>query len=435
MSPAVFTLSALFLIYIIEVRALKSGTHSSIIRKNGECRRFIGRDTSRFDNTKHRSNRFIFEKLYETIEPLEVSQRTDLSQTGSIMTLSRFMIEATRANPDHADFESLIESTQLACKTISNQLARSGIEFDLTTPEDSTLEKKDMYKMASTILKNSLRFTGKIGVATSYGEDPVLIEESWNSKYVAVFDPLDGSTNIDAGIVTGTIFSIFEEEEACLNDFGEEVGEESKKSLIQNLKLKNLVAAGYCMYSSATILMISMGEGVYGFTLDPTIGDFVLTHPDVKIPIRGRTYSINEARSPWWPEGLSDYVDAIKSGEGETGLTYTARYIGSMVGDIHRTLLGGGVFAYPGDKKGAPDGKLKLLHEVAAMAFLVEQAGGKASTGSKAILKCRPTTLHDHVSTFLGSTDDIKEIEKALRKGSAKVAAAKLNENENKSDN
>lgn len=154
------------------------------------------------------------QRLYDaTDDCTEISQRNDLAQTGSIMTLSRFMIEATRANPDHADFESLIESTQLACKTISNQLARAGIDFDLATPENVIPVKKSMYDTASTILKNSLRFTGKIGVATSYGEDPVLIEESYNSKYVAVFDPLDGTTCLDAGIVTGTIFAIFEEEE------------------------------------------------------------------------------------------------------------------------------------------------------------------------------------------------------------------------------
>jgi hypothetical protein len=188
--------------------------------------------------------------------PRAVSQRLDLINTGSVMTLSRFMIEATRANPHHADFESLFESTQLACKTISNQLKRAGIDYDLVSPRDehSTVRnKEEMFNMAATVLKNSLRFTGKIGVAVQDGEDPVLIEESWNSPYVvrtsdaplhsttpshpsvnhfhtikittshqkAVFDPLDGSDNIDAGIVTGTIFSIFKQEEPCLVDFGE----------------------------------------------------------------------------------------------------------------------------------------------------------------------------------------------------------------------
>lgn len=272
-----------------------------------------------------------------------------------------------------------------------------------------------MYETATTILKNSLRFTGKIGVATAYGDDPVLVEESWNSKYIAVFDPLDGSSNIEGGIVTGTIFSIFEEREECLVDAGEDVGEEAEKKLVNNLIPRNLVASGYCMYSSSTVLMISLGDGVYGFTLDPNLGDFVLTHPDVKIPTRGMTYSINEARKPWWPKGLQTYVDDIKEGKGESGQSYTSRYIGSLVGDIHRTLLFGGVFAYPGDLKGAPNGKLRLLHEVAAMAFLVEQAGGRASTGTGPILKVTPKTLHDHISTYLGSKEDIVEIERYLK--------------------
>lgn len=141
-----------------------------------------------------------------------------------------------------------------------------------------------------------------------------------------------------------------------------------------------------------------------------------MTHPNVRIPDRGRIYSLNEARAPWWPLGLQRYVEDIKQGNGETGNTYTARYIGSMVGDLHRTLLYGGVFGYPGDYKSAPNGKLLLLHEVSPMAFLVEQAGGKASTGTGRILDVKPQTLHDHVSTLMGSSKDIDEIEKYIVK-------------------
>mmetsp|Transcript_22015 Transcript_22015/g.31634 ORF Transcript_22015/g.31634 Transcript_22015/m.31634 type:complete len:407 (+) Transcript_22015:17-1237(+) len=344
---------------------------------------------------------------------------------GNIMTLSRYLIEATRSNPDHADFESLIESIQIGCKTICNLLARSAVNYETDVGSSSldnersgkeSDQSKRLYRKASKVLKNALKFTGNVGVLNFENEDPVIVEESWNSKYIAVFDPLDGSSNIDVGIVTGTIFGIFKEEEECLTDFDENVTSEVSVKLLKNLKLSNLVAAGYCMYSSSCVLMFSMGEGVNGFTLDPTIGEFILTHPNVKIPARGDTYSFNEARAPWWPQGLQDYVRDAKLGHGETGQTYTSRYIGSMVGDIHRTLLYGGVFGYPGDSKGAPDGKLRLIHEVGPMAFLVEQAGGKASTGKGRILEVQPTSLHQHVSTFLGSNDDIQEIENYLKK-------------------
>ena len=159
--------------------------------------------------------------------------------------------------------------------------------------------------------------------------------------------------------------------------------------------------------------------GVHGFTLDSNMGEFVMTHPNVKIPPRGRIYSFNEAREPWWPQGLREYIQCAKRGTGETGLTYTSRYIGSLVGDVHRTLMYGGVFGYPGDTKGAPDGKLRLLHKVAPLSFLVEQAGGKASTGSGRILDVVPKSLRDRVSTYMGSKDDVEEIERFILKYSA----------------
>mmetsp|Transcript_33375 Transcript_33375/g.56030 ORF Transcript_33375/g.56030 Transcript_33375/m.56030 type:complete len:409 (-) Transcript_33375:354-1580(-) len=337
---------------------------------------------------------------------------------GNLMTLSRFMIEATRANPDHADFESLITSIQIACKTISTKLSRPGVT-DLLGSDVSC--KDSLYDTANSILKNSLRFTGKIGTLAFQNEPPMLIEEAWNSKYIALFDPLDGSNNIDVGIVTGTIFGIFKEDEECLVDFGEEVeDEEARALLLRNLApAKNLVAAGYCMYSSSTVMVLSIGEGVHGFTLDPSIGEFVLTQPNIQIPSRGSTYSFNEARTPWWSPGLPEYLSDIKEGKGASGKTYTSRYIGSLVGDVHRTLLYGGVFGYPGDSKSAPDGKLRLLHEVAPMAFLIEQAGGRASTGKQRILEMKPKTLHDHVPTFLGSAEDVLELEQYLEKESS----------------
>ena len=261
---------------------------------------------------------------------------------GGIMTLSRFMIEATRSNPDHADFEGLVSSIQIACKTIAILVARHGVN-DLMG--SSTKDERSLFNLASTALKNSLRFTGKLGVYTPHDdlESPLLIEEAWNSNYVTVFDPLDGAGNVDVGVVSGTIFGIFKEKEECLVDFGETVSEQAEKRLLKALQGPNLVAAGYCMYSSSTVMMFSMGDGLHGFTLDPAIGEFVLTHRNVKIPNRGQIYSFNEANQFKWPKGLQDYVTNIKTGKGETNKTYTARYIGSQVGDLHRTLLYGGM--------------------------------------------------------------------------------------------
>lgn len=328
----------------------------------------------------------------------------------NIMTLSRFMIEATRANPDHADFESLISSIQIACKTIAHLVSRHGVG-DLTGR--SSIDGASLYDQASTVLKNSLRFTGKLGVYTSAEEAPLLIEEAWNSNYITVFDPLDGAMNIDVGIVTGTIFGIFREKEECLMDYGETVSSEAEGRLLKALQGPNLVAAGYCMYSSSTVMMFSMGDGVHGFTLDPSIGEFVLTHRNVQIPKRGRIYSFNEANAYKWPKGLQEYVKNIKLGNGETGLSYTSRYIGSQVGDVHRTLLYGGVFGYPADSK-RPQGKLRLLHEVAPLSFLMEQAGGKASTGTGRVLEVVPESLTLHVPVIMGSYDDVAEVEKYL---------------------
>lgn len=185
--------------------------------------------------------------------------------------------------------------------------------------------------------------------------------------YVAVFDPLDGSSNVDANIPTGTIFGIFSSEEECdfLDESGDVLVDPEEKCLEHTLQPgKNLVAAGYCLYSSATTLVFTLGCGVLGFTLDESIGEFRLTHPNIRIPERGSVYSFNEANRWDWDQPLQDYITDIQQGRGDTKRRYTARYVGSMVADVHRTLLYGGIFGYPADKKNK-DGKLRLLYEAA----------------------------------------------------------------------
>jgi fructose-1,6-bisphosphatase I len=233
---------------------------------------------------------------------------------------------------------------------------------------------------------------------------------------------LDGSSNVDAAIATGTIFGIFDEEDAeeCIIEDGAEMTEEQLQCLATMLQPgRRLVAAGYCMYSSSTILVMTLGNGVNGFTLDQTIGEFVLTHPNLKIPNRGKIYSINEANEPDWEPALRDHVQNLKTGKGESGEKYTSRYIGSMVGDVHRTLLYGGLFGYPGDAKN-PNGKLRLVYEGAPMSFILEQAGGKSTTGSQRVMDISPSAVHQRVPVFLGSPDDIDEVVKVYEKAGIK---------------
>lgn len=244
-------------------------------------------------------------------------------------------------------------------------------------------------------------------------------------RYTAVFDPLDGSSNVDAGIPTGTIFGIFEDDQTCMipddgcdttemppdDDCGisSAVSEQCMAATLQ--PGTSLVASGYCLYSSSTFFALTLGAGVQIFTLDTQIGEFVLTHPDVRIPDRGQIYSMNEANRPSWDAPLRAYIEDIQKGEGESGKQYSSRYIGSMVGDVHRTLLYGGLFGYPADRKNV-NGKLRLLYEAAPMAYLVEQAGGLALTGKTRIMDLMPQNVHQRVPVILGSSEDVREMRK-----------------------
>lgn len=229
-------------------------------------------------------------------------------------------------------------------------------------------------------------------------DDALLVDGSLRGKYCVVFDPLDGSSNIDCGVSIGTIFGIYK-----VKDDKHDVSSVLCPG-------KEMVAAGYCMYGSSTVFILSTGHGVNGYTLDPSIGEFILTHPDIKIPQRGKIYSVNEGNAVYWHEPCKKYFESLKfPADGKK--PYSARYVGSMVSDVHRTLLYGGIFGYPADKK-SKNGKLRLLYECFPMAFIMEQAGGKASTGTKRILDLVPEHIHARSPIFLGSADDVSDIEK-----------------------
>lgn len=346
------------------------------------------------------------------------------------VTLTRFMNEVAMLNPELRELTTLFGAIDTACKAMTNLVKRSQLPSSETLGYQGEVniqgeDQKKLDVITNDLLKRALRFTGRLGVLASEEEDvpvdlvgtattdaqEIVIEEG--EKYVAVFDPLDGSSNVDAGIPTGTIIGIYEHSENCDVDpacIGEECTEQEAQCLANTLQPgTNLVAAAYCLYSSSTFLSLTLGNGVYIFTLDETLGEFVLSKPDVKIPEDCNIYSMNEANFDKWDKPLKDVVTGWREGTGKSGERFTSRYIGSMVGDVHRTLLYGGVFGYPGDTKN-PNGKLRLLYEGAPMSFIMEQAGGLSSTGKERVMEIMPEFVHQRIPIVMGSKNAVQEV-------------------------
>lgn len=355
--------------------------------------------------TKPRTKAPVFDEVCET--------------TG--VTLKRFMGEVADLNPEITELTVLFGAIETACKAITNMVKRSQLPSSETLGYEGAInvqgeDQKKLDVITNDVLKRALRFTGKLGVLASEeedvpvglaGEKELLIDEG--EKYVAVFDPLDGSSNVDAGIPTGTIIGIYEYDEAC--DTGAEPEEGVDATCLANTLQAgtNLVAAAYCLYSSSTFFVLTLGNGTYGFTLDENIGEFVLSHPNIKIPETSSIISFNEANTNHWDKPLLDTVTNWKRGTGASGKTFSSRYVGSMVGDVHRTLLYGGVFGYPGDTKN-PKGKLRLLYEGAPMSFIMEQAGGLSTTGTERVMEVVPDLVHERVPIVMGSKNDVQEV-------------------------
>jgi len=261
-------------------------------------------------------------------------------------------------------------------------------------------QQKKLDVLSNDIMVNSLRASGKTAVLVSEElEDAIIIEDRLRGNYCVVFDPLDGSSNIDAGVNIGTIFGIYKVKEGATASVEDVLRPGSE-----------MVAAGYTMYGSSANLVMTTGNGVNGYTLDNALGEFILTHPNIKIPSRGKIYSFNEGNSTYFHPPVIKYLESIKFPSGGKS-PYSARYIGSMVADVHRTLLYGGIFGYPDDKK-SKSGKLRLLYEAFPMAFLTEQAGGLATTGRKRILDIQPKDIHERCPVFLGSKEDVQDVMK-----------------------
>jgi fructose-1,6-bisphosphatase I len=323
----------------------------------------------------------------------------------SIVTISRFIIDQERKFPDATGaFTSILHEIAVASKMISREVNMAGLVDILGRTGDENVHGEEVQKLdvfANTVLYKALDHTGHIAVlASEESEDPIPIPLNFPAgDYVVLYDPLDGSSNIDVNVSIGTIFSIHRKVTKGERGTLEDCLQPGSRQL----------AAGYVVYGSSTMMVYTTGTGVHGFTLDPSIGEFLLSHPDLRIPEPpSKTYSINEAYYDRWSPGQQGMVSHMKR-EGGFG----SRYIGSLVADIHRTLLQGGIFMYPGDRK-HPDGKLRLLYEAAPMAMIVEQAGGRGSDGRTRLLDIQPTALHQRTPVYLGSAAFVELAESFL---------------------
>ncbi|KAG6526105.1 hypothetical protein ZIOFF_016082 [Zingiber officinale] len=342
------------------------------------------------------------------------AHRTDL------MTITRYVLnEQSRYPESRGDFSILLSHIAGLAKLL-------GLAGETNVQGE---EQKKLDVLSNEVFVKALISSGRTCILVSEeDEEATFVDPSLRGKYCVVFDPLDGSSNIDCGVSIGTVGFYF----YTHNIFGIYMVKDKENVTIDDVLQpgKNMLAAGYCMYGSSCMLVLSTGSGVNGFTLDPSLGEFILTHPYIKIPKKGKIYSVNEGNAKNWDRPTTKcvylfiqfpqiflhslffrYVEKCKFPD-DGSSPKSLRYVGSMVADVHRTLLYGGIFLYPSDKK-SPDGKLRVLYEVFPMSFLMEQAGGQSFTGKQRALDLVPTKIHERSPIFLGSYDDVEEI-KAL---------------------
>lgn len=328
------------------------------------------------------------------------------SFSDKIVTIERYILEQQSGFPEATGaLTNLLYDLALSAKIIASHTTRAGLAEILGTTgaenmHGDTVQKLDVFAERTIYRMND--HTGRLAVMASEEEEEIIpIPAQYPiGKYVLLYDPLDGSSNIDYNVSVGTIFAIYRRKSV-----------EGPGTLADCLqKGRNLVAAGYIIYGSSTMMVYSTGQGVHGFTLDPRVGEFLLSHPNIRMPEKPKYYSVNQGYEPRWSPGVQRYTQWLQ-GNNEEGVSLSLRYIGSLVADFHRNLLAGGVFYYPAEGKGGKaQGKLRLLYEAAPLAFLAEQAGGYASDGHQPILDIEPTKLHQRVPLFIGNR---KLVEKA----------------------
>jgi fructose-1,6-bisphosphatase I len=306
------------------------------------------------------------------------------------------------------DFTGLLTQIALAAKVIAREVNKAGLVNILGFTGEKNVQGEQVTKLdvfAHQTLVEALAASGHVcAMASEEAAEPILPASGYpRGPYVVLFDPLDGSSNIDINITIGTIFSIHRKVSS---------GPDSTVADLLQPGAQQ-VAAGYVVYGSSTMFIYTTGYGVHGYTLDPSLGEFLLSHENIHMPKRGSTYSANEGNYHTWSPGVRRYVDSLKDPQHKP---YKGRYVGTLVADFHRTLLTGGVFLYPADiTDPKSSGKLRLLYEAAPLAFVAEQAGGRASTGTEDILHVQPTQLHQRVPLIIGSAEDVAAAEDYIR--------------------
>jgi len=327
-------------------------------------------------------------------------------------TLGEYIIDNQREfQYSSGELSRLLSSIKLAAKVVNHEVNKAGLVDILGAAGETNIQGEDQQKLdvyANEVFMSTLVNREIVcGIASEEEDEFVIIEgknRSHDNKYVVLIDPLDGSSNIDVNVSVGTIFSIYRR----VTPLGTPATEED---FLQPGNLQ--VAAGYVVYGTSTMLVYTTGHGVNGFTLNPAIGTFYLSHPNMTFPDDGKIYSINEGYYVHFPQGVKDYLKYCQ--EEKDNRPYSARYIGSLVSDFHRNMIKGGIYMYPTSSK-APQGKLRLLYECNPVAFLAEQAGGKASDGYRRILEIKPTELHQRAPIFVGSKNMVRTIEEFMAK-------------------
>ncbi len=330
-----------------------------------------------------------------------------------IVTIERHILEQQRAHPEATGvFTNLLYDIALAAKIIARETSRAGLVQILglagtTNIQGEAQMKLDVFANRTIIRMNS--YTGRLAVMASEEEPDVIpIPEGYpTGRYVLVFDPLDGSSNIDVNASIGTIFGVYRRKTPG--------GPGTVEDCLQ--PGRELVAAGYIIYGSSTMMVYTTGNGVHGFTLDPGVGEFLLSHPNIRIPATPRYYSVNQGNERYWSEGVRRFTRWLQGmDEEDPRQPLSSRYIGSLVADFHRNLLEGGIFYYPLDYKdpSKPKGKLRLLYEAAPLAFIAHHAGGYASDGHRPILDIVPESLHQRTALFIGNRDLVEKAEEFI---------------------
>lgn len=328
----------------------------------------------------------------------------------SPLTIKQFLVENQPASSDKGnDLSGLFAAIGLIGKSLARDLRIAGLLNILGTTGETNVQGEAVKKLDEIANETFVRILQQGGVACALAseemEKPVMISrQGRRSPHMVLFDPLDGSSNTDVNMPLGSIFSIV-------------AAPKSEESPVENDLLQKgteQVAAGYLLFGPSTMLVFTTGQGVHGFTLDPSVGEYLLSHEAMRIPARGKVYAINEGNYHKWPAGTRQYIDSLKKQDKSTGRPYSGRYSGCLVADVHRILLGGGIYLYPGEIE-KPEGKLRLLYEANPMALVVEQAGGRASTGLKRILDVEPKKLHQRVPLIIGSRDDVAEAEEFIQ--------------------